>query len=72
MNGENEMYKLTENQEKLAGYLKGKDFETGMKLAIGLCCDTDEQAKAMLEFCQENPEAPDYAILQKAVEISSK
>lgn len=66
------MYKLTKHQEKLADYLKEKDFEKDMKLGICLCCDTDEQAKEMLEYCQNNPESEDYELLQKAVEISNK
>ena len=32
------MFTPTENQERLVKYLKGKDFETGMKLGICLCC----------------------------------
>ncbi len=65
------MFTPTENQERLVKYLKGKDFETGMKLGICLCCDTDKQAKAMLEYCLSNPDAEDYELLQKAVDISN-
>ena len=44
------MFTPTENQEKLADYLKQKDFEKEMKLGILLCCETDEQAKKCLNF----------------------
>lgn len=66
------MFRPTENQEKLADYLKSKDFETGFKLGICLCCDTDEQAREMLAYCQENPDLEDYELLKKAVEINQK
>lgn len=66
------MFKPTEYQEKLADYLKDKDIESGMKISICLCCDTDEQAKKMLEYCQKNPHCEDYKLLEKAVEISDK
>ncbi len=65
------MFTPTENQEKLADYLKQKDFEKEMKLGILLCCETDEQAKKMLEFCLANPELEDYEYLEKAVDISN-
>lgn len=66
------MSKLTVNQIKLGNYLKDKDFQTGFKLGICLCCETDEQAKEMLEYCINNPNLEDYEYLQKAVEISNK
>lgn len=66
------MFKPTENQEKLADYLKDKDFEIDMKLGICLCCETDEQAKKMLEYCEKNPELEDYELLEKVVEISNE
>ncbi len=65
------MFRPTDNQEKLAEYLKEKDFETGFKLGICLCCKTDEKAKEMLKFCEDNPDLEDYELLQKAVEISN-
>ncbi len=64
------MSRLTVNQIKLGNYLKDKDFETGFKLGICLCCETDEQAREMLEFCQKNPNLEDYELLKKAVDIS--
>lgn len=66
------MFNPTDNQKKLANYLKEKDFEAGFKLSICLCCDTDEQAREMLEYCQNNPNLEDYELLQKVVEISEK
>ncbi len=66
------MFTPTENQEKLGNYLKDKDFETGMKVAICLCCKTDGQAKEMLEYCLNNPDSEDYELLQKAAEIHNK
>ena len=66
------MSRLTVNQIKLGNYLKDKDFETGFKLGICLCCETDEQAREMIEFCQKNPNLEDYELLKKAVDISEK
>lgn len=43
-----------------------------MKLGICLCCDTDDQAKEMLEFCLANQELEDYELLRKALEMSDK
>ncbi len=63
------MFKPTDYQKKLGDYLKDKDFETGMKVAICLCCKTDEQAKEMLEYCLNNPDREDYELLRKAAEI---
>lgn len=63
------MSKLTVNQRKLGEYLKDKDFETGMKLGICLCCDTDLKALEMLDYCLKNPNLEDYELLQKATEI---
>ena len=63
------MFEPTENQEKLAEYLKEKEFEVGFKLGICLCCDTDEQAKEMLDYCQKHPNLEEYELLEKAVEI---
>lgn len=64
------MSKLTPNQIKLGNYLKDKNFETGFKLGICLCCETDEQAQEMLDFCIDNPNLEDYELLEKAVKIS--
>lgn len=63
------MSNLTKNQLELGEYLKDKDFDIGMKLAICLCCRDDKQARKMLDYCLANPDLEDYKILEKAVEI---
>ena len=68
------MSELTENQKKLADYLVEKFHpqgdERGAYIGIGLVCKTDEHAKKLLEYSQENPSDDLYDLLAKAVEIA--
>ena len=69
-----EMSELTENQKKLAKYLVEKfnpqGHERDVYIGIGVVCKTDEHAKKLLEYSQENPSADIYDLLAKAVEIA--
>lgn len=63
------MSKLSDDRKALIDFCRDSGFDEEDMLAINLLCRTDEQVKAMLDYCRSEDVHDFTDLLEKAAEI---